>query len=49
MQRHECIELLEQLKLTGMAEAWDDVVTDGIRRKRSTLEIISRLLQTEQT
>lgn len=49
MQRHECIELLEQLKLNGMAEAWDDVVTDGIRRKRSTLEIISRLLQTEYT
>ena len=25
MQRHECIALLEQLKLGAMAEAWDAV------------------------
>ena len=49
MQRHECIALLEQLKLGAMAEAWDEVVTDGIARKRSTSDIIGRLLQTELT
>ena len=49
MQRHECIALLEQLKLGAMAEAWDEIVTDGIARKRSTADIIGRLLQTELT
>ena len=32
-----------------MAEAWDEIVTDGIARKRSTADIIGRLLQTELT
>lgn len=49
MKRVDCIELLEQLKLQSMAQAWDEVVTDGIARKRSTTEIIGRLLQTELT
>jgi DNA replication protein DnaC len=49
MQRHECIALLAELKLGAMAEAWDEIVTDGIARKRSTSDIIGRLLQTELT
>ncbi|WP_085903670.1 IS21-like element ISYen2A/ISYen2B family helper ATPase IstB [Yersinia enterocolitica] len=49
MERHECIEILKQLKLTAMAENFDDVVIDGIRRKRSTMDIIGNLLTTEQT
>ena len=49
MQRHECIELLTHLKLTAMAECWDEIVTDGISRKRSTLDILGRLLSAEQT
>ena len=49
MQRHECIALLAELKLGAMAEAWDEIVTDGIARKRSTPDIIGRLLQTELT
>ena len=49
MKRADCIELLEQLKLPTMAQAWDEVVTDGIARKRSVTEIIGRLLQTELT
>ncbi len=49
MQRHECIEILKQLKLTAMVEGFDEIVTDGIRRKRSTMDIIGRLLTTEQT
>ncbi|CNB65215.1 putative NTP-binding protein [Yersinia enterocolitica] len=48
MERHECIEILKQLKLTAMAENFDDVVIDGIRRKRSTMDIIGNLLTTEQ-
>ena len=49
MTRADCIELLEQLKLPAMAQAWDEVGTDGIARKRSTTQIIGRLLQTEFT
>ena len=45
MQRHEYIEALTQLKLSAMAEHWDDIVTDGIRRKRSTADILERLIQ----
>ena len=47
MQRHEYIEALTQLKLSAMAEHWDDIVTDGIRRKRSTADILERLIQSE--
>ena len=49
MQRHECIEILQQLKLTAMIESFDEIVTDGIRRKRSTMDILGRLLTAEQT
>ena len=49
MQRTECMEILKQLKLMAMVESWDEVVTDGVRRKRSTLEILERLLKTEQS
>lgn len=47
MQRQDYIEALQQLKLTAMAEHWDDIVTDGIRRKRSTADILQRLIQVE--
>lgn len=49
MQRNEYIAALEQLKLNAMAEHWDEIVTDGIRRKLSTADILERLIQTELT
>lgn len=49
MPRTECLELLSQLKLTAMSSSFDEIVIDGIRRKRSTLDILLRLLKTEQT
>ncbi|QNT59548.1 istB-like ATP binding family protein [Neisseria musculi] len=49
MQRAEYIAALEQLKLSAMAEHWDEIVTDGIRRKRSTADILERLIRTEPT
>ena len=48
MQRDEFMVLLGQLKLNVMMESWDEIVVDGIRRKRSTLDILSRLLNVEQ-
>lgn len=47
MQRQEYIDALQQLKLNAMAQHWDEIVTDGIRRKRSTADILQRLLQIE--
>lgn len=47
MPRLECLEILSQLKLTAMSGNWDEIVTDGIRRKRSTMDILHRLLKTE--
>ncbi len=49
MHRRECLETLQQLKLSAMVEHWDEIVTDGIRRKRSTMDILGRLLKAEQT
>jgi hypothetical protein len=39
MKLADCIELLEQLKLPSLEQAWDKVLTDWIARKRSTMEI----------
>lgn len=48
MQRDEFLNVLAQLKLNAMLESWDDIVIDGIRRKRATLDILGRLLTVEQ-
>ena len=47
MQRHEMIETLGQLGLKGMAQAFDQAVTSGIRRNRSAMEILTELLKAE--
>lgn len=47
MQRHEMIETLGQLGLKGMASAFDQAVTTGIRRNRSAMEILTELLKAE--
>ena len=47
MQRHEMIETLGQLGLKGMASAFDQAVTTGIRRNRSAIEILTELLKAE--
>jgi DNA replication protein DnaC len=47
MQRHEFIERLKQLKLFGMAAAWDEVITADKRRKHSFEDFFSELVQAE--
>lgn len=47
MQRHEIIDTLGQLGLKGMAQAYDQAVTTGIRRNRSVTEILAELLKAE--
>ena len=47
MQRHELIDQMKELKLFGMAGAFDDAVTLGIRKKHTVHEILERLCQAE--
>lgn len=47
MRRHEIIETFGQLGLKGMAQAYDQAVTSGIRRGRSVTEILAELLKAE--
>lgn len=49
MERQDYIVLLHQLKLTTMANEFDDIVIEGVRRKRPTLDILARLLNVEIT
>ena len=47
MQRHELIAAMAALGLKGMANAFDETVTTGLQRKRTTMEILSDLLRAE--
>lgn len=47
MQRHEVLELLAKLKLTGMRAAYDDIVPAGRKRKHSFERILGELLNAE--
>ena len=47
MERHEVLEMMVELKLHGMRAAYDEIVTDGIKRKWTAQRIIGALLQAE--
>jgi len=47
MQRHEMMAALTGLGLQGMAGAFDEAVTTGLQRKRTTMEILTDLLRAE--
>ena len=49
MQRHELIAQLGQLKLHGMASAFDEIVILGVRRQLTVQEILAQLCQAEVT
>jgi DNA replication protein DnaC len=49
MQRHEMIDAMRELGLKGMASAFDEAVTTGLQRKRTTHEILTDLLRAEAT
>ena len=49
MQHEHVVRLLKELKLGAMSEQWDEIVVEGIRRKRDTLDILERLLMAEHT
>ena len=47
MQRHEMIDAMRALGLKGMAGAFDEAVTTGVQRQRTTPEILNDLLRAE--
>lgn len=47
MQRHELIDKMRELKLFGMVGAFDETVTQGIRRKHTIHEILKNLCKAE--
>lgn len=49
MQRHEMIAAMGGLGLKGMAGAFDEAITTGLQRKRTTMEILTDLLHAEAT
>ncbi len=49
MQRHDMIEAMRALGLKGMAGAFDEAVTTGLQRQRTTIEILTDLLRAEAT
>jgi hypothetical protein len=48
-QRHEMIAAMGGLGLKGMAGAFDEAITTGLQRKRTTMEILTDLLRAEAT
>ncbi len=47
MARHKVLEMMAHLKLTGMKTQYDEIVSDGRKRKRSFEAILSDLLEVE--
>lgn len=47
MQRHELIEIMRTLKLFGMVNAFDEIVTQGVRKKYTVQEILKGLCNAE--
>ena len=47
MQRHEMIAAMRGIGLKGMAGAFDEAVTAGVQRQRTTPEILTDLLRAE--
>jgi len=49
MERHEILDLMGTLKLTGMKAVYDDIVTAGVKRRHGAGKVIAALLQAEIT
>jgi DNA replication protein DnaC len=47
MERHEIIEMMGELKLAGMRAAFDEVITNGLKRQHPVPQIIGDLLKAE--
>jgi DNA replication protein DnaC len=47
MERHEILEMMGEIKLSGMRAAYDEIVTQGVKRSLGVERIIGALLKAE--
>ena len=47
MERHKILEMMGELKLAGMRAAFDEVLTNGVKRQHSVQQIVGDLLAAE--
>jgi DNA replication protein DnaC len=47
VERHEILDLMSQLQLSGMRAAYDEIVSTGVRRSQGIERVIAQLLQAE--
>lgn len=47
MSRHELIESMQNLKLFGMVAAFDEIITEGVRKNHTIHEMLDRLCKAE--
>ena len=47
MERHEVIDLMRELKLIGMKAAYDEVLSNALKRQHPAQDIVGSLLQAE--
>ena len=49
MERHEILDLMSQLQLSGMRAAYDEIVSAGVKRNQGIERVVAALLQAEIT
>jgi DNA replication protein DnaC len=49
MERHEILEMMGKLQLSGMRAAYDDIVSMGVKRQQGVERVIGALLKAELT
>jgi len=47
MERHEILEMMSKLQLSGMRAAYDDIVSAGVKRQQGVERLIGALLKAE--
>jgi len=47
MERHEIMDLMKELQLYGMRQAYDEVIANGLKRKHAVQDIVADLLKAE--
>ncbi|MDH7972523.1 IS21-like element helper ATPase IstB [Sphingomonas sp. AR_OL41] len=47
MERHEILEMMGTLKLAGMRHAYDEVITDAVKRQHAPGRVVGDLLKAE--
>ena len=47
MERHEVMDLMRELKLVGMRAAYDEVLSNALKRQHPAAQIVGNLLQAE--